>query len=197
MTQQLVYLVDDDEAIRDALAFLFRSRKLDVAEFASGDALLAAMPLKAGGCVLMDMRMDGLSGLDTFERLKMRGETLPVIFLTGHGDVPMAVEALKKGASDFIEKPFNDNQLVDTVIACLARRARELQERQVRTQVENRLAQLSERERDVLGLMIEGRLNKQIADTLSIAVRTVEVHRARVLEKMGVRNAVELAGLLK
>jgi two-component system response regulator DctR len=197
MTQQLVYLVDDDEAIRDALAFLFRSRKLDVAEFESGEALLAALPLQPAGCVLMDMRMDGLSGLDTFERLKTRGETLPVIFLTGHGDVPMAVEALKKGASDFIEKPFNDNQLVDTVIACLARRACQLKEMQVRTEVENRLAQLSDREKDVLGLMLEGRLNKQIADTLSIAVRTVEVHRARVLEKMGVRNAVELAGLLK
>lgn len=193
----LVYLVDDDEAIRDALAFLFRSRKLAVAEFASGEALLAAQPLQPLGCIVMDIRMDGLTGLETFDRLKAADMTLPVIFLTGHGDVPVAVEALKKGAADFVEKPFNDNQLVDTVQDCLNRRRAELHEAASRNEIVEKLKSLSDREIDVLNLMLEGRLNKQIADELSISMRTVEVHRARLLEKMGVRNAVELAGALK
>ncbi|MCD2179545.1 response regulator transcription factor [Rhizobium sp. C1] len=193
----LVYLVDDDEAIRDALAFLFRSRKLAVAEFPSGEALLAALPLRPLGCIVMDMRMDGLTGLETFDRLKAAGVTLPVVFLTGHGDVPIAVEALKKGAADFVEKPFNDNQLVDIVADCLLRRSEELCETAERDELARKLKSLSDREIAVLNLMLEGRLNKQIADDLSISIRTVEVHRARLLEKMGARNAVELAGVLK
>ncbi len=193
----LVYLVDDDEAIRDALAFLFRSRKLAVAEFPSGEALLAALPLRPLGCIVMDMRMDGLTGLETFDRLKAAGVTLPVVFLTGHGDVPIAVEALKKGAADFVEKPFNDNQLVDIVADCLLRRSEELCETAERDELARKLKSLSDREIAVLNLMLEGRLNKQIADDLSISMRTVEVHRARLLEKMGARNAVELAGVLK
>lgn len=192
-----VYLVDDDEAIRDALTFLFRSRKLTVTEFDSGEALLAAPSLDPLGCIVMDMRMGGLSGLETFSRLKASNITLPVIFLTGHGDVPVAVEALKAGAADFMEKPFNDNQLVDTVLLCLRRRHEEWEESKVRDQVCDRLRSLTEREVDVLHLMLEGRLNKQIADDLCISMRTVEVHRARVLEKMNARNAVELAGLLR
>ena len=195
--EALIYLVDDDEAIRDALGFLFRSRKLAVTAFESGEALLAALPLQPLGCIVLDMRMDGISGLETFDRLKLAGVTLPVIFLTGHGDVPVAVEALKKGAADFVEKPFNDNQLVDTVLDCLKRRDEELRESAVRNAFASRLNSLSEREIGVLNLMLEGRLNKQIADDLAISMRTVEVHRARVLEKMGVRNAVELAGMLK
>ncbi len=193
----LVYLVDDDEAIRDALAFLFRSRKLAVAEFPRGEALLAALPLRPLGCIVMDMRMDGLTGLETFDRLKAAGVTLPVVFLTGHGDVPIAVEALKKGAADFVEKPFNDNQLVDIVADCLLRRSEELCETAERDELARKLKSLSDREIAVLNLMLEGRLNKQIADDLSISIRTVEVHRARLLEKMGARNAVELAGVLK
>ena len=195
--EALIYLVDDDEAIRDALGFLFRSRKLAVTAFESGEALLAALPLQPLGCIVLDMRMDGISGLETFDRLKLAGVTLPVIFLTGHGDVPVAVEALKKGAADFVEKPFNDNQLVDTVLDCLKRRDEELRESAARNAFASRLKSLSEREIGVLNLMLEGRLNKQIADDLAISMRTVEVHRARVLEKMGVRNAVELAGMLK
>ncbi|MCD2172336.1 response regulator transcription factor [Rhizobium sp. C4] len=193
----LVYLVDDDEAIRDSLGFLFRSRRLAVKEFDSGEALLAALPLQPLGCIVMDMRMDGLSGLETFDRLKAAGTALPVIFLTGHGDVPVAVEALKKGAADFVEKPFNDNQLVDTVLDCLERCSVEQREAAVRDELSGRLKGLSAREIDVMNRMLEGRLNKQIADDLSISMRTVEVHRARVLEKMGARNAVELAGALK
>lgn len=193
----LVYLVDDDEATRDALAFLFRSRRLAVADFASGEALLAALPLQPYGCIVLDMRMDGLSGLETFDRLKAADVSLPVIFLTGHGDVPIAVQALKKGAADFVEKPFNDNQLVDTVLGCLKQRNQELSAESVRDVLSSRLKSLSERELGVLSLMLEGRLNKQIADDLSISMRTVEVHRARVLEKMGARNAVELAGALQ
>lgn len=193
----MVYLVDDDEAIRDALGFLFLSRKLAVKAYDSGEALLAALPLHPLGCIVLDMRMDGFSGLETFDRLKAAGNALPVIFLTGHGDVPVAVEALKKGAADFVEKPFNDNQLVDTVLDCLDRRRGELRDAAARNELTKRLDSLSEREAGVLNLMLEGRLNKQIAEDLAISMRTVEVHRSRVLEKMGARNAVELAGLLK
>ena len=191
-----VYLVDDEPAIRDALSFLFMSRGLTAIAFDSGETLLSAMPLNPFSCLIIDMRMEGLSGLETFHRLKSLQFESPVIFLTGHGDVPIAVEALKSGATDFIEKPFNDNQLVNTVLKCLEQRAGELDQSRDRTAIATQLRELSTREIDVLKLMLAGRLNKQIADELAISMRTVEVHRARILAKMGVRNAVELAASL-
>lgn len=191
-----VYVVDDDEAIRDALTWLLQSRGLEVASFASAESFLRAWTADLTGCLLLDIRMGGISGLDLFERLREAPGCPPVIFLTGHGDVPMAVSALKRGAFDFVEKPFNDNDLVDRVIEALALDARRRAEAADTASVEARLATLTTRERQVMDLVLAGRLNKVIADELGITMRTVEVHRAHVFEKMGVKTAVELARLL-
>jgi two-component system response regulator DctR len=202
----IVYLVDDEDVVRDALAWLLRSRRLLSEGFASGEAfeaMLAARPSLADwpaspGCLLLDMRMGGMSGLTVFEHLVERGLTgvLPVIFLTGHGDVPTAVAAVKRGAFDFVEKPFSDNALVDRIVQALAASEAAIRERLARRERDARLAELTERERDVMRLVIDGKPNKLIADALGISVRTVEVHRAHVFDKMGVRSAVELANLL-
>lgn len=201
-----VYLVDDEEVVREALAWLLRSRRLLSEGFASAEAFEemlarqgdAAWPT-APGCLLLDMRMPGASGLVLFERLADRGliQTLPVIFLTGHGDVPTAVSAVKRGAFDFVEKPFSDNALVDRIEQALKASETAIRARDRRDRLQRRLNELTDRERDVMRLVIEGRPNKLIADELSISVRTVEVHRARVFEKMEVRSAVELANLLR
>ncbi|ODN71080.1 response regulator transcription factor [Methylobrevis pamukkalensis] len=192
----LVHIVDDDEAIRDSLAFLLASRGLVTREWPSGEAFLEAASTEGCCCVVMDVRMGELGGIETFERLRGRDAGTPVIFLTGHADVPIAVEALKKGAFDFVEKPFNDNALVDVVIAALAEAESRRSRVAGRGVLEARLKNLTPREAEVLPLLLGGRLNKQIADELGVAMRTVEVHRARIFEKMGVRNAVELTRLL-
>ena len=201
----VVYIVDDEEVVRDALAWLLRSRRLLSEGFASADAFEAWLAAQsrpwpsAPGCMLLDVRMPGTSGLALFERLAEAGlvAMLPVIFLTGHGDVPTAVSAVKRGAFDFVEKPFSNNALVDRVEQALARSAQALEARQQRDAAADALAELTDRERDVMRLVIDGRPNKLIADELQISVRTVEVHRARVFEKMNVRSAVELANLLR
>ena len=200
-----VYLVDDEDVVRDALAWLLRSRRLLSEGFAHGEAFEA---WRAGrpppwptspSCLVLDMRMPGLSGLQVFERL-VNDEllpSLPVIFLTGHGDVPTAVAAVKRGAFDFVEKPFSNNALVDRIEQALTQSAQALLQRRQRDAVAHALGELTDREREVMTLVIEGRPNKLIADALSISVRTVEVHRARVFEKMNVKSAVELANLLR
>lgn len=195
----IAHIIDDDEAIRDALSWLLESRGVACATWPSAEAFLAAWneAPALSGCLLLDIRMDGMSGLELFDHLKARGLTLPVIFLTGHGDVPMAVSALKRGAFDFVEKPGNDNELVNRVIEAMALDARN-RERQAGTDsVNSRLATLTSRERQIMDLILAGKFNKVIADELQISMRTVEVHRAHLLEKMGVRTAVELAQLLK
>ena len=161
-------------------------------------AQLAAWPA-APACLLLDVRMPGISGLALFERLVERGliEGLPVIFLTRHGEVRTAVSAVKRGAFDFVEKPFSDNALVDRIEQALKVSESAIHARERRERVKRRLGELTDRERDVMRLVIEGRPNKLIADELAISVRTVEVHRARVFEKMDVRSAVELANLLR
>jgi two-component system, LuxR family, response regulator DctR len=190
------HIVDDDEAIRDALCWLFESRGVSTQSWPSAVGFLADYHPEMVGCLVLDIRMEGLSGLELFDQLLGRGCPMPVIFLTGHGDVPLAVAALKKGAYDFIEKPFNDNELVNRVLEALAidkaRRAAIASQ----ASVASRLATLSTREREVMDLILCGKLNKVIADQLDIAIRTVEVHRAHVFEKMGVKSAVELAQLL-
>ncbi len=205
----IVYLVDDEDVVRDALAWLLRSRRLRSEGFASAEAFEAMLDAKspaalaewpvAPSCLLLDVRMPGMSGLSLFDRLIERGltEALPVIFLTGHGDVPTAVAAVKRGAFDFVEKPFSDNALVDRVEQALQRSEQAIRAKLARDAVRRRFAELTDRERDVMGLVIEGRPNKLIAEALDISVRTVEVHRARVFEKMDVRSAVELANLLR
>ena len=205
----IVYLVDDDEVVRDALTWLLRSRRLLSEGFPSAETFqamldhkspeaLAAWPT-APSCLLLDMRMPGMSGLSLFERLAERRvlDALPVIFLTGHGDVPTAVGAVQRGAFDFVEKPFSDNALVDRIEQALQRSEAAIRARSQHESVMRRLAELTQRERDVMRLVIEGRPNKLIADELDISVRTVEVHRARVFEKMDVKSAVELANVLR
>ncbi len=206
----MVYLVDDEDVVRDALAWLLRSRRLLSEGFGSAEAFqeLLGQRLAQGSardwpsspsCLLLDVRMPGLSGLALFDELIERQliDALPVIFLTGHGDVPTAVAAVKRGAFDFVEKPFSDNALVDRVELALKRSEQVLLARLADREVQRALAELTEREREVMRLVIEGRPNKLIADELDISVRTVEVHRARVFEKMNVKSAVELANLLR
>lgn len=203
----MVYLVDDETVVRDALAWLLRSRRLLSEGFANAEAFEAFLATRdsAGGwpeapsCLLLDVRMPGTSGLVLFDRLVERGLTgaLPVIFLTGHGDVPTAVSAVKRGAFDFVEKPFSDNALVDRVQQALALSGEVIQRRRAHRLLERALAELTEREREVMQRVIAGLANKLIADELDISVRTVEVHRARMFEKMNVRSAVELANLLR
>jgi two-component system response regulator DctR len=196
MTDATVFIVDDDEAIRDSLRWMLKSRGVASQSWDSAESFLAAYGEAMHGCLVLDIRMDGMSGLDLFDRLNELKCRLPVIFLTGHADVPMAVAALKKGAHDFVEKPFNDNELVDKIDGALAKAAI-LRDRSVAAQsLSHRLATLSQREREVMDLILAGKANKVIADDLNIAMRTVEVHRAHVLEKMGVRTALELSQLL-
>jgi two-component system response regulator DctR len=196
----MLHIVDDEEVIRDALCWLAQSRGIAAAAYESADAfmnLLASRPAfdPGGDCLLLDIRMPVTSGIVLFETLDARGLTarLPVIFLTGHGDVPMAVSALKRGAFDFFEKPFNDNTLMDRVEEALAAS----RTAGASAAVNERLSALSAREREVLDLILEGKMNKVIADCLGISMRTVEVHRAHIFDKMNVKTAVELARLLK
>jgi two-component system response regulator DctR len=198
-----VFIVDDDAGVRDALAWLLRSRRLLSSTFASAeefDTLLQGgfRPQQAC-CLLLDVRMPGMSGLALFEKIGERGLTqaMPVIFLTGHADVPTAVDMVKRGAFDFCEKPFSDNALVDRIEEALRRSAEVLESQRQKGVLENRLAELTDRERDVMRLVAKGLPNKLIADQLAISVRTVEVHRARVFDKMEVKSAVELANLLR
>ena len=203
----LVYIVDDDAGVREALAWLLRSRRLPSQSFESADAFADLInpnhnnpwrPTQPG-CLLLDVRMPGMSGLALFEQLIERKllDVLPVIFLTGHADVPTAVDSVKRGAFDFCEKPFSDNALVDRIEQALARSAQTLQTLRSKQSLQHNLADLTERERDVMHLVVEGLPNKLIADQLDISVRTVEVHRARVFDKMNVKSAVELANLLR
>ncbi|MDP2168810.1 MAG: response regulator [Rhodocyclaceae bacterium] len=193
MNKGLVYLVDDDAAIRDALAWLLSTRGIQSSAWSSAESFLADYRPDMSGCLILDIRMTGMTGIKLYDQLLALGCAMPVIFLTGHGDVPLAVKALKRGAFDFIEKPLNDNELVDRVVEALkseeSRRWRDAD----RAEVEERFATLTEREREVMTGILAGKLNKVIADDLQIAMRTVEVHRAHIFEKMGVRSAVELA----
>lgn len=192
-----VHIVDDEEALRDSLGFLFASRGIATRAWPSGEAFLAAWPQPDCGCIILDVRMEGISGPQVLDML-LQAEGIsaalpPVIFLTGHADVPLAVQSLKSGAFDFLEKPFNDNQIVDLSLRAMELHQSRAEESITRAGLAARFATLSEREIEVMDLILEGQLNKQIADRLGIAVRTVEAHRARVLQKTGARNSVDLA----
>ena len=194
-----VFIVDDDASVRDAMAWLLRSRRLMSESFSSADAFEKMLKEKfpgqqtpvptQAGCILLDVRMPGQSGLALFETLIDNGlaHTWPVIFLTGHADVPTAVDSVKRGAFDFCEKPFSDNALVDRVEQALALSQERLTVHQQSAGLVSRLDDLTERERDVMRLVVAGMPNKLIADQLDISVRTVEVHRSRVFEKMDVK----------
>ena len=196
----MLHIVDDEDVIRDSLTWLARSRGIASTAYAGGAEFLQRIISGAqfsgdGDCVLLDVRMPDLSGAALFDELASRGLTarLPVIFLTGHGDVPMAVDTLKRGAFDFFEKPFNDNKLMDRVLEALAASRNAT----AAAAIHQRRAGLSAREREVLDLILEGNMNKVIADKLGISMRTVEVHRAHIFDKMNVKTAVELARMLK
>ena len=198
-----VYLLDDEAAVRDALGFLLGSRGLMVRGFASGAALIAAVDAALAnsarpltGVFVLDVRMEPMSGLRVFDELVARRLRNPVLFLSGHGDIPMAVEALKNGAFDFLEKPYSDNALADRIAQALAVDCAMHQTDARSAERSARLASLTEREQEVMQRVAAGKLNKVIADELHVSVRTVEVHRARVYAKLGVRSAAEVATLL-
>jgi two-component system, LuxR family, response regulator DctR len=195
----VVYLVDDEAAVLDALDFLLSSRGLDVRSFASGPELLAAIdaaPRPLIGVFLLDIRMEPMSGLRVFDELAARHLHNPVLFLSGHGDIPMAVDALKNGAFDFLEKPYSDNALAIRVEQALAVDTAMRQTDARSEERRARLSSLTEREHEVMLRVAAGKLNKVIADELHVSMRTVEVHRARVYAKLGVRSAAEVATLL-
>ena len=187
LDRPLVYVVDDDEALRDSLRWLLESAGHRVATCAGAEAFLATYAAEQGGCLLLDIRMPGMSGLELQDELKRRGHAIPIVFITGHGDVPMAVNAVKKGAFEFIEKPFNAQALLVLIDRALdidaeARRAAA------------RFGRLTKREREVMDCIVAGKRNQDIAAELSISIKTVEAHRAAVMWKMGVDS---LAGLVK
>ena len=197
MSTPQAILVDDDDAIRDALAWLLRSRGIPCTAYPSAEAFLAEWTPELAGCIVLDMRMSGMTGLDCFDKLREMNSTLPVIFLTGHGDVPLAVATLKKGAFDFFEKPLNDNELATRIQEAMALDARQRAENATVDSLKARISNLTTREKQIMELVLAGKFNKVIADELNISMRTVEVHRANLFDKMQVKTAVELANLLK
>lgn len=201
MQHHRVLIVDDDVSVREALSWLLRTRRLLSDSYGSAESFLTdpcwqQMPNDAT-CLLLDVRMPGMSGLTVFERLQTLpwASVIPVIFLSGHADVAMAVDAVKRGAFDFCEKPFSNNVLVDRIVQALTQSATVLSQHQAQQGWQRQLNDLTEREQAVMQLVIDGLPNKLVADRLGISVRTVEVHRARVFDKLNVKSAVELANL--
>jgi two-component system response regulator FixJ len=190
--RQTVYVVDDDDAVRDSLAMLLRSVGLPVETFDSGIGFLDRFRPEMTGCVVLDIRMPKMSGLEVQAQLRERSSRLPVIFITGHGDIPMAVQAIKEGAADFIQKPFRDQDLLDRIHSALAEDTRIRSEDTQRSGLAARYASLTEREREVMGMVVAGKANKVIALDLNLSQRTVEIHRARVMEKMEARSLADL-----
>jgi two-component system, LuxR family, response regulator FixJ len=183
-TRRIVHVIDDDEGLRESLAFLLRSAALEVRSFDSAKAFLEVLPDAGPGCVITDVRMPDMSGIELLRRLKELKIGLPVIIITGHGDIALAVEAMKMGAADFFEKPFEDDLLLASVRSALRQRADRTKRDAERAGIEHRIATLSPREKDVLAGLIEGRANKQIAFDLGISPRTVEIYRANLMNKM-------------
>jgi two-component system, LuxR family, response regulator FixJ len=182
--QRVVHVIDDDEALRESLAFLLRAAQLEVKSYPSARAFLDGLPDESLGCVITDVRMPDISGIDLLRRLKELKIGVPVIVVTGHGDVALAVEAMKIGAADFFEKPFDDDLLLASVRSALREQEGQKKRYAERAEIETRIAALSPRERDVLLGLIEGRANKQIAFDLGISPRTVEIYRANLMNKM-------------
>jgi len=187
-----VHIIDDDKALRESLAFLLRSAQLEVRSFDSAKTFLDALPNASVGCVITDIRMPDMSGIDLLRRLKELKVGVPVIVITGHGDVALAVEAMKIGAADFFEKPFNDDQLVASVRAALQQQQDQTKRGAERAEIGHRISTLSAREKDVLAGLIDGRANKQIAFDLGISPRTVEIYRANLMNKMQAESLSDL-----
>ncbi|MGE0798969.1 MAG: response regulator transcription factor [Lautropia sp.] len=190
--ERLVYVVDDDEAVRDSLRWLLEGNGFGVRTFASAEAFLQAYDPAPFACLVLDVRMTGMSGIELHDELLRRGHDLPLIFMTGHGDVPMAVARMKLGAIDFLEKPFDDQQLCRIVALALDKAVERRSAVDQRERNQTLLGRLTPRERQVLDLIAAGRLNKQIADDLSISIKTVEAHRANIMDKFEVRTMADL-----
>ena len=192
----VVYIVDDDEAVRDSLQWLLEANGFRARAFASAEKFLAMLQAGPGPapicCLVLDVRMPGMTGPELHDELLRNGHSIPLIFITGHGDVPMAVASMKKGAVDFLEKPFNDAQLCALVRQSLERASRAYEQGSAERAATERLERLTARERQVLDLIVAGRLNKQIADDLGISIKTVEAHRANIMDKLDTRTMADL-----
>jgi RNA polymerase sigma factor (sigma-70 family) len=191
-TASTVYIVDDDEAVRDSLRWLLEANNYRVRAFPSGESFLAEYDEKRPGVLIVDVRMPGMSGLELQEQLLARKSTMPIVFITGHGDVPMAVSTIKKGAIDFLEKPFDETDLREIVGRMFEQANERLSQAQAQREHDAMLARLTAREQQVLERIVAGRLNKQIADDLGISIKTVEAHRATIMEKLQVTTVADL-----
>jgi RNA polymerase sigma factor (sigma-70 family) len=187
-----VYVVDDDDAMRDSLRWLLESAGYRVSSYSTGERFLAAFRRDHASCLVLDVRLSGITGLELQQELNRRGESLPIIFITGHGDVPMAVEAVKNGAFHFIEKPFNDAEILRLIEDAAAQRTPAAASDAQRRCTAAKLGTLTQREREVMDLVVQGRKNREIAEVLGISMKTVEAHRARAMEKMDVSSVAEL-----
>ena len=191
-----VFVVDDDEAVRNSLRFLLKSVGLATQTLASAREFLDSYRPQQPGCLVLDVRMPGMSGLELQQQLNLRGAVIPVIFITGHGDVPMAVEAMQQGAFDFLQKPFRDQDLIDRIQRALERDSRSRTTLAQHTKIRERLDSLTEREREVLTLITRGMPNKVMAAELGVSQRTVEIHRARIMEKSGAASLAQLVRMV-
>src|SRR5689334_20173997 len=189
-------VVDDDAGVRNAMRSLLKSVGLNSQLHASAQEFLSSYSPAQAGCLLLDIRMPGMSGLELQQELNVRGATIPVIFMTGHGDVPMAVEAMQHGAFDFLQKPFRDQDLLDRIQKAITRDGKLRESLGEHTKIRARLETLTEREREVMDLMVLGKQNKAIAQDLGVSPRTIEIHRARVMEKMDVQSVAELVRMM-
>ena len=192
LTKATVFVVDDDQAMRNSLKWLIESVGVQVESFASADEFLRQYQAGRSGCLVADVRMPGMSGLDLQDYLVEHRIRIPVVIITGHGDVPMAVRAMKSGAVDFIEKPFNDEVLLDAIRRAIAFEEQQRSHESEHHQIEQRLASLTPREHEVMDMVTEGKSNKEIANTLGVSAKTIEAHRARVMEKMQAGSLAEL-----
>ena len=191
-----VFVVDDDDAVRESLAFLLKSVGLRVESFASAQDFLKQYNAARAGCLVLDIRMPGMSGLELQEKLKQMESMLPIIFITGHGDVPMAVKAIKAGAADFVQKPFRDQELIDRIREVLEEDASARVEKLQKAEILKRIDSLTEREREVMEQVVDGKANKVVAIDLNVSQRTVEIHRANVMDKMKARSLAQLVRLV-
>lgn len=190
--KQTVFIVDDDEPVRDALRLLMKSVGHEAKTFASGDEFLASCSPGISGCLVLDIRMPGMSGLELQEKLHKQDVNIPIIFITGHGDVPMAVQAMKHGAMEFLQKPFREQDLVDRVNEALERDVNAHKLALQRTEIEQRVTKLTSRERQIMDMIVQGKASKVIAADLGVSQRTVETHRTRIMRKMQARSLAEL-----
>jgi len=192
----VVMVVDDDAGVRNAMRSLLKSVGLVAALYASAQEFLAAYDPAQPGCLVLDIRMPGMSGMELQQQLNLRGAVLPVIFMSGHGDIPMAVEAMQHGAFDFLQKPFRDQDLLDRIQKAIAKDGERREALGERERIKVHLESLTDREREVMDLMTQGKQNKAIAQDLGVSPRTIEIHRARVMEKMNAQSVAELVRMV-